>query len=741
MPIIVDPAVITNIENEIDDIKQELGVDPNGVYSTVRTRLDILEARINNPLAPAPNVEDPFFIGNSGVSISTGDGYPTENRVDGSLYLRRDGYVGEGLYSRRSGAWSLVETAPWVGSGDLFGDSSSQTVIGLQNNPVSNNAPNANEVLTWDGSQWLPSVSFSAGGDLSGTLTSQTVIGLQGNAVSATAPSDAQVLTWDSAGSNWEPRTSAVVFDTVAGEVNIKANRPGYPSSVDNTKTGITNLGASSLVQDSYSAILGGRACQVNIKFSSISGGFGNQILPAVPTYTDDGHSFIGGGESNIINGADHSSILGGVDNSIGDGLGGATYSSILSGDNNSIPTGNYAAILNGKDNVVSNNYSVVIGGDTNDISSEYSAVVNGGPSLITGDYSTIINGGFNQINGLGSLIGVGGFNQINSILSAVICGSANTLDVDADYSTIISGDSNLVTDSQYVTIKGSDNTVNDSSEYSTIFGSSNTVQVSSPYVTIFGDNNDIGSGNNQIFGDSNTLASNSDGSFVKGDSNTIGTSLGNTIFGASNTIGNSCNANYILGDSNTLSTSAVNNFIFGGSNTVTGGDYSAILAQNSESTADYSFINGNKGKAVYTGQFVHAADGFGNAGYSQYSRVILSGSAGAGANFDLTIPGTLSNLALEDDKAYDICVRIVIVATNINTDCARYVYDILAQQNAGALALDNVNATLATDNGTGWTVSFITLGNELVITVDNTGSTEDRRAIATVEWREISRL
>lgn len=728
MPIIVDPAVITNIENEIDDIKQELGVDPNGVYSTVRTRLDILEARINNPLVPAPNVEDPFFIGNSGVSISTGDGYPTENRVDGSLYLRRDGYVGEGLYARRSGAWSLVETAPWVGSGDLFGDSSSQTVIGLQSNPVSNNAPNANEVLTWDGSQWLPSVSFSAGGDLSGTLTSQTVIGLQGNAVSATAPSDAQVLTWDSAGSNWEPRTSAVVFDTVAGEVNIKANRPGYPSSVDNTKTGITNLGASCLVQDSYSAILGGRACQVNIKFSSISGGFGNQILPAVPTYTDDGHSFIGGGESNTINGADHSSILGGIDNSIGDGLGGATYSAILSGDNNSIPTGNYAAILNGTDNVVSNDYSVVIGGDTNNISSQNSVV---------------LNGSTNQINAAAtaSIIGAGNNNTINSILSSIICGSGNTLDVNADYSTVISGDNNTVTDSQYVTIKGSDNTVNDSSEYSTIFGSSNTVQVSSPYVTIFGDNNDIGSGNNQIFGDSNTLASNSDGSFIKGDSNTIGTSLGNTIFGASNIIGSSCNANYILGDSNTLSTSAVNNYIFGGSNTVTGGDYSIILAQNSESTADYSFINGNKGKAVYTGQFVHAADGFGNTGYSQYSRVILSGSAGAGANFNLTIPGTVNNLALENNKSYDICVRILILETNGTLERARYVYDILAYQEAGVLTLDNTNNTLSTDNGTGWTVSFSTSGDELVITVDNTGSVNDRRAIATVEWRELSRL
>jgi len=89
-------------------IEKVLGILPNGMYSDVRVRLDILEARINNPNSQAPNVTNPFYIdGYGGVSISVGNGVPTENRVNGSLYLRRDGYTNEGLYLRRDNTWAL----------------------------------------------------------------------------------------------------------------------------------------------------------------------------------------------------------------------------------------------------------------------------------------------------------------------------------------------------------------------------------------------------------------------------------------------------------------------------------------------------------------------------------------------------------------------------------------------------------------------------------------------------------
>lgn len=79
-------------QDQVNQILATLGTDPEGVYANVRVRLDILEARVNNPGVPTPTVTNPFYIdGYGGVSISTGDGYPSESRVNGSMYLRRDG--------------------------------------------------------------------------------------------------------------------------------------------------------------------------------------------------------------------------------------------------------------------------------------------------------------------------------------------------------------------------------------------------------------------------------------------------------------------------------------------------------------------------------------------------------------------------------------------------------------------------------------------------------------------------
>lgn len=153
--------VINQILEAIQSIQKNLGVVPGGVYADARVRLDILEARINNPLEPYPTVENPFIIGNSGISISTGSGPPTENLLDGSLYLRQDGSPDQGLYARRNGAWVRIgiETAPgnWVAAGDLAGDNISQLVVGLYGRPLSQNAPKTGDALIWDGSTWKPS--------------------------------------------------------------------------------------------------------------------------------------------------------------------------------------------------------------------------------------------------------------------------------------------------------------------------------------------------------------------------------------------------------------------------------------------------------------------------------------------------------------------------------------------------------------------------------------------------------
>jgi hypothetical protein len=96
-------------------IELELGIVPAGVYVDVRTRLDILEARINNPNAPAPDVLNPFFIGNTGVTIQAGFGDPNivlavpPTRA-GDLFLREDGYVQQTLYVfATDGYWYPVQ--------------------------------------------------------------------------------------------------------------------------------------------------------------------------------------------------------------------------------------------------------------------------------------------------------------------------------------------------------------------------------------------------------------------------------------------------------------------------------------------------------------------------------------------------------------------------------------------------------------------------------------------------------
>jgi hypothetical protein len=100
-------------------------------------------------------------------------------------------------------------------SGDVSGSGTTSiagTVTGLQGRAVAATAPTANQVLTWNGSQWAPAAA-SAGG--LNQLTSDvaagpgtgsqaaTVVGLQGRAVAATAPSTNQLLGWN--GTQWVP--------------------------------------------------------------------------------------------------------------------------------------------------------------------------------------------------------------------------------------------------------------------------------------------------------------------------------------------------------------------------------------------------------------------------------------------------------------------------------------------------------------------------------------------------------
>src|SRR6185295_11410638 len=220
-------------------IESELGIAPRGIYPDVRTRLDILESRINFSVSPViPNdgyVKSPLFIWNvpSNLILSISDGYgaPTENRLNGSLYMRGDGYANNELYVRRSGLWYPIQTDLWVAGGDLTGTYLNQKVVGIRTKPLDVSLETIGVTqdgyhLTWSNTDgyWRAETGFLARNDLapavgSGTThgtntgrTAQTVIGIQNKSVASAAPTDGYVLVWEATDNHFDYHPQAVVF-------------------------------------------------------------------------------------------------------------------------------------------------------------------------------------------------------------------------------------------------------------------------------------------------------------------------------------------------------------------------------------------------------------------------------------------------------------------------------------------------------------------------------------------------
>lgn len=98
-------TTVNAIRDAVIAIEKELGINPKKIYANLRARLDILENRINNPSTSTPSVDNPFFVGSSGVTISAGTGEPVSSETAGSLYLRTDGEKYDGIYQIRGTEW------------------------------------------------------------------------------------------------------------------------------------------------------------------------------------------------------------------------------------------------------------------------------------------------------------------------------------------------------------------------------------------------------------------------------------------------------------------------------------------------------------------------------------------------------------------------------------------------------------------------------------------------------------
>lgn len=629
-----EDVAIMALRSAVFAIETELGVTPSGVYPDVRTRLDILEARIQNGINPnIPNdgyVKSPLYIWNvpQSVILSISDGYgaPTENRLDGSLYMRGgDGYANNQLYVRLSGQWLPVQTEQFTATHDLAGfppgsdGHLAQTVVGLYNHPFNPTMDTVGATqdgyhVTWNNNlaEWEAQTGFIPTHDLaafSGPYgrTGQIVTGIQNSHVSPTPPLNKQSLIWVTPDAAWVPQATPIVFsdssvlnDGYTLRTNLISNRLlQAPSATGAGKIGMVNFGSRSIgattgVTDNYGIILGGDRLQV-------SGSYGIAI----------------GGDSNTVSGQ-YGVVVGGLTNTASQ---------------------QYATILNGTNNLASQVQAVVIDGYSNSATAINSFVLNGGSNTAGGSFSGILNGISNTITA-GALHAGIGWGQLNSIGAAgissiILGGSGNQV---AGQNSFVGTSTNAHVASNFVSaLNGIGHTIGTNSDHSTIIsGNTHTIANASGFAF-------IGAGNNlSATGLYATILNSTGGSvnglhalILNGNSNSVTAGYSTIVNGLSNTISGGLSTSYatiVDGYSSTIS--GAGSFIGDGYSHTISGQYSSILNGNFNNIAgrNSTILNGgtnsidvNSGDTTILGGAFNQVIGTTNVVLSGSSNVITS--------------------------------------------------------------------------------------------------------------------
>ncbi|HEV2118281.1 MAG TPA: hypothetical protein VGR48_19750 [Terriglobales bacterium] len=176
---------------------------------------------------------------------------------------------------------------------DLTGTATVPKVAGLQGNPVSATAPTSNQILTWNGTSWAPATPAATGAqiaqDLGGSTAAPKVVGLQGNAVSSAAPTSNQVLTWN--GTIWVPTTPTAGAGTGDCGSNQFVTGVNLGSSPNCTQPAFSSLsGAATTAQLPAATSLAQGAVQLaqdlagSATAPKVAGLQGNPVSSAVPT-------------------------------------------------------------------------------------------------------------------------------------------------------------------------------------------------------------------------------------------------------------------------------------------------------------------------------------------------------------------------------------------------------------------------------------------------------------------------
>jgi hypothetical protein len=135
--------------------------------------------------------------------------------------------------------------------GDVNGTTAASVVVRLQGQPIASTVPGANQVLQYIGGTWTPSnlsgVPVNIFGDVTGSTADATVVALRGVPLANTAPTNGQVLEYNSGTGDWTPTTVSGLF-TAGGDLSGTAT--------DQTVIGIqgnpVKSGTNGAAQDGY---------------------------------------------------------------------------------------------------------------------------------------------------------------------------------------------------------------------------------------------------------------------------------------------------------------------------------------------------------------------------------------------------------------------------------------------------------------------------------------------------------
>lgn len=115
-------------------------------------------------------------------------------------------------------ALPIVYEATGPAGGDLSGIYPDPTVSGIQNIPVSTTAPTTGQVLTYNGTSYVPqtpAAGSTLAGDVTGPVNSNTVVKIQGNPVQSGilgSVQDGYILTWVNGSTQYQPKPAPVGF-------------------------------------------------------------------------------------------------------------------------------------------------------------------------------------------------------------------------------------------------------------------------------------------------------------------------------------------------------------------------------------------------------------------------------------------------------------------------------------------------------------------------------------------------